>query len=357
MRNILLMLACGGLAMLPASLCAQQPAGDFTYAGKTLEMVVPYPPGGGTTLTGQFFARWLERHLDGQPKIQVVNIEGASGVIGSNEYAQKYPHDGNTLLTGAFSSTTPYLFKEEGVMYDLREFEALAAIPAGNVVYARTDAGITSAADLKGRTEPLYNAAARPSGGDLIRVFSFELLGIPVVTNYGYDGRGAARLAFEQGEATIDVQTAPAYISNVQPLVEEGIAAPVYTLGVIRDGEVARDPAFPDLPHTGEVYEMLHGKKPEGPQWEAYKFLVAAGISGSKILWVHGDAPDAALQKLRAAVEAMAKDPQLAVEGQDELGGYEMLHGSELKRTIDVMLSPSEQTIEVIASFIKRQNS
>lgn len=357
MRTSILRLVCGAFALLPTMLLAQGSSQDFSYAGKTLEMVVPYPAGGGTTLTGQFFSRWLEQHLDGNPTIQVVNIEGASGVIGSNEYALKYPHDGSALLTGAFSSTTPFLFKEEGVMYDLRKFEALAAIPAGNVVYVRTDTGISSAEDLKGQKDQLFYAAARPSGGDLIRVFSFEILGLPVVTNYGYDGRGAARIAFEQGEATVDVQTAPAYISNVQPLVDEGTAAPIYTLGITRDGEVVRDPAFPNLPHTGEVYEMLHGAPPSGPKWDAYKFLVAAGISGSKILWVHADAPDPALRALRNAVDKMAEDPALAAEGQDELGGYDLLRGSDLKRTIDVMLNPSDDTMKVISEFIARQNS
>src|SRR5262249_12508670 len=162
--------------------------------------------------------------------------------------------------------------------------------------------------------EPLFYAAARPSSGDIIRVFSYKLLEIPVTTNYGYDGRGAARVAFEQGEATIDVQTTPAYISNVKPMVDDGVAVPLYTLGEIKDGEVVRDSAFPDLMHTGEVYELLHGKAPSGPQWDAYKFLVAAGVSGSKILWVHADAPPAALEKLRAAVAEMAQDPQLAIE-------------------------------------------
>ncbi len=347
-------LLLGGAMLL--ALAPQAPAQDFTYAGQTVHMVVPYPPGGGTTLTGQFFARWVSEHLDGKPTMQVINIEGASGVIGSNEYELKYPHDGKALLTGAFSSTTPYIFKEQGVLYDLRKLEALAAIPAGNVVYVRKDTGVSSAADLKNLKEPLFNAAARPSGGDLIRVFSFELLDIPVTTNYGYDGRSAARIAFEQGEATIDVQTAPSYLSNVVPLVEEGTAAPLYTLGIIEDGEVARDPAFPDLPHTGEVYEMLHGQKPAGPEWEAYKFLVAAGISGSKILWVHADAPEAALVKLRAAVDAMSEDPRMIEEGKDELGGYAILRGQPLKRMVDVMLNPSDEIIALLNDFIARQN-
>ena len=345
-------LAAATIAAAPAVATAQ----DGYFEGETLINVVPYPPGGGTTLTGHFFARWLERTLEGNPTVQVVNVEGASGVIGSNEYVLNYEHDGTNLLTGAFSSTTPYIFGEEGVVYDLSQMTALAAVPAGNVVYVRTDTGVSSAEDLSD-AETLFYAAARPSGGDLIRVFSFELLELPVEVNYGYDGRSAARVAIEQGEATIDVQTAPAFISNVEPLVEEGLVAPVYTLGVIEGGEVARDPAFPDLPHTGEVYEMIHGQRPEGPMWDAYKFLVAAGVSGSKILWIHSDAPEEAVQTLKDAVAEMAQNPELAEEGEAELGGYDMLQGEELDQLIEVMLNPSEETKQRILDFIDRQNS
>lgn len=350
MKRITTILAAAAIAALPLSASAE----DGFFEGKTIINVVPYSAGGGTTVTGHFLSRWLEKTLKGNPTVQVVNIPGASGVIGSNEYVLKYEHNGYNLLTGAFSSTTPYIFREKGVEYDLSKMNALAAVPAGNVVYVRTDIGVKSVTDLP-KAKKLFYAAARPSGGDLIRVFSFELLDIPVTTNYGYDSRSAARVALEQGEATIDVQTAPSYIKNVVPLVKDGIAMPVYTLGTIKGGKVVRDPAFPDIPHTGEVYQMIHGKAPSGPRWDAYKFLVAAGVAGSKVLWIHSDAPQAAIDEIKRAVVKMAADPAFVKDGDKALGGYEMLYGEDLDTLIEVMLNPSDEVKQLILDFIARQ--
>ena len=35
-------------------------------------------------------------------------------------------------------------------------------------------------------------------------------------------------------------------------------------------GDLVRDPTFPNLPHVGEVYERMHGKKPKGLAWNAW---------------------------------------------------------------------------------------
>ncbi len=338
----------GFLACAPATA-----ADDFSFEGETLRVVVPYPPGGGTTLTGQFFARWLGRHVDGGPTAQVVNIEGAGGVIGSNEYALSYPHDGLSVLLG---STALFLVREEGVRFDPRDFEPLASVPAGNVAYVRADTGVRTPADLANPAKPLHFAASRPSGGDLIRAFALTLLEAPITINYGYDGRGPARIAFEQGEASIDVQTTPTYLKNVVPLVDEGTAVPLFSFGIVEDGRIVRDPAFPDLPHVGEVYQALHGKAPEGAAWDTYTFMIAAGVNGAKVIWAHGDAPAGALDKLRAGVRSMSTDPDFIAEGKDELGGYDLNFGDSLRATVAVALNPSDEVVRTIGEFIASQN-
>lgn len=351
MRKSVIAITALGPLLMPAP--DTRASDDYSYASKTLQVIVPYPPGGGTTVSGQFFARWLARTIEGEPTAQVVNIEGAGGVIGSNEYALKYKHDGLSVLLG---STALFLVKEEGVNFDPRDFEPLAGIPAGNVTYVRADTGVKSAKDLANPAKPLFFAASRPSGGDLIRAFALKLLDVPLTINYGYDGRGPARVAFEQGEASIDVQTTPTYLKSVMPLVSEGVAVPVFTFGIIKNGDVVRDPAFPDLPHLGEAYAQIHGKKPEGPMWEAYKFMIAAGVNGAKVIWVHDDAPLGALAKLRAAVQRMSADPDFAKQGIDELGGYDLNHGDTLRETVAVALNPSDAVAKTIADFIASQN-
>ena len=61
---------------------------------------------------------------------------------------------------------------------------------------------------------------------------------------------------FERGEAKIDYQTSSSYLSGVVPLVEAGTAVPMMSWGALdEDGNIVRDPTFPDMPTFKEVGE------------------------------------------------------------------------------------------------------
>jgi hypothetical protein len=114
---------------------------------------------------------------------------------------------------------------------------------------------------------------------DIVPLLAFDMLGLNVKAVFGYKGRGSGRVAFEQGEVSIDYQTSTAYIKNVRPLVKQGLAVPLMTWGVLDDdGNVVRDPIEPDLPCFPEVYEMVHGKKPSGSGLECLEGLHDGGF-------------------------------------------------------------------------------
>ncbi len=73
-------------------LCAAQ-----VYPSKPLRMIVPFPPGGATDITGRYLAQKLGEAL-GQQAIPD-NRPGANGTIGL-ELAAKAPPDGHTLVLG-----------------------------------------------------------------------------------------------------------------------------------------------------------------------------------------------------------------------------------------------------------------
>ena len=91
------LLATAAILVAPAPLSAQQ------YPAKPVKIIVAFPPGGGTDITGRFFAQRLTTAL-GQPVI-VENKPGAAGVIGT-EAALKAPPDGYTLTMIPSAYTT-----------------------------------------------------------------------------------------------------------------------------------------------------------------------------------------------------------------------------------------------------------
>lgn len=97
------LVACGlgafALLAQPAPVSAQ---GDAPYPSKPIQMIVAYPPGGGTDILARVVGAELSREL-GTPVV-IMNRAGASGAIGTEAAARAAP-DGYTLLLATANVT------------------------------------------------------------------------------------------------------------------------------------------------------------------------------------------------------------------------------------------------------------
>ena len=146
MRTMLVRLV-GGL-LLSSSLWAFAQ----TYPTKAVNLVVPYPAGGRTDLTGRLVAQFLKDEL-AQPVV-VVNKPGASGVLGAKEVSGAAP-DGYTL--GFFSTgflTTQYTVPTPTRVTDYELIALINYDPAA--VAASTAKGWKTLAEVvaAGRSKP-----------------------------------------------------------------------------------------------------------------------------------------------------------------------------------------------------------
>ena len=302
-------------------------------------MIISWSPGGGTDTIGRMMAPHLANHVEGDPDIQVVNVEGGGGIQGHNEFALRREADGSNMLFSAGSSKISYLLDEPGVQFDFADFQPVLGVPAGAVIYSNPDAGVSSIADLQDPDEPLRFGSIGVSSTDAIVLLAFDVLDLDVETAFGYEGSGAVRVAFEQGEVNINRDGTIGYLGNVEPLVEEGAAVPLFTFGQVQDGEVVRDPAFPDMPTIAEVHEELHGEAPSGETWEMFKAVSSALFTLEKVIWFQDDAPTEAVEALRDAGVAMAQDEEFRADGEDLYGPYEIIAGDEIEAAVDDMLA------------------
>src|SRR6185295_5352247 len=91
-------------AAAPATASAQQ----GVYPTKPVKLVIPYPPGGGTDITGRAMAQKLSDFL-GQ-SVVIENKPGATGMIGAASVAKSAP-DGYTVLAASEMAINASLFK------------------------------------------------------------------------------------------------------------------------------------------------------------------------------------------------------------------------------------------------------
>lgn len=170
------------------------------YDGKTLELLVPFGAGGGTDTFARFVQPFLNKHIEGNPTVQVVNVPGGGSVIGANEFVELRKHNGLSALVTSASTHFPYLLDEPEVKYDLRKMNAILGLPTGGVVYVSPSTGIKEPKDILNPDEKLVYAGISATGLDLVTLLAFEVLEIDVQPILGYEGRGPSRVAFEQGE-------------------------------------------------------------------------------------------------------------------------------------------------------------
>lgn len=147
MRTIFVRLV--GVLLLSSSLWAFAQ----TYPAKAVNLVVPYPAGGRTDLTGRLVAQFLKDEL-AQPVV-VVNKPGASGVLGAKEVSGAAP-DGYTL--GFFSTgflTTQYTVPTPTRVTDYELIALInydpAAVAASTTKGWKTLAEVVAAAKSKPR--------------------------------------------------------------------------------------------------------------------------------------------------------------------------------------------------------------
>jgi tripartite-type tricarboxylate transporter receptor subunit TctC len=234
--------AAASLAVL--ILAAPQFATAQAYPSKPLRIIIPFPPGAATDITGRYVAQKLTEAL-GQQAI-ADNRPGANGTIGL-ELAAKAPPDGHTLVVGQTGNLaiSPGLTK---VQYDpSRDFAPISLLIASPHALAIHPS-------LPARSLKELVALARSKPGQL---------------NYASTGSGSAgHLGMEllKKATRIDLLHVP-YKGGTPGLTDlvAGHVAMMFTsalstaqfqragkVRVIAVGSLQRSPSLPDVPTIAE---------------------------------------------------------------------------------------------------------
>jgi len=140
-RRAALLYGLAAALAAPAIASAQE-----SYPSKPITIVVGYPPGGSTDLTGRTVATELSNKL-GVPVV-VENVGGAGGAIGAQKVASAAP-DGYTLLVGANNEIAINKLVTKKVKYDIKDFTAIGLIASQPLVLvASTGAGVKNLAEF-----------------------------------------------------------------------------------------------------------------------------------------------------------------------------------------------------------------
>jgi tripartite-type tricarboxylate transporter receptor subunit TctC len=287
----------------------------------------------------------------------VRNVPGGGSIPGANQFNSRAKPDGLHVLISSSSTVMNYTFRRSKFELDLAKMQPVVLSPQGSVVYVAPSVGARSLKDVaKLKGQQLTFGGNTPTGAELRVTTAFDLLGLDVKYVWGIE-RGPARLAFERGEFTINYDTTPGFMKNASQLVKAGKAVPLFSLGVLDGkGDLQRDPNFKDLPSFAEVYEAIHGKKPSGPGYEAWKAVLKMGVMANKSILLPAATPAPVAEAWRAAIKKTLEDPEFDAKAGKVIEGYPQFIGESARPILTDATTLKPEVWEWLKTFLKTRH-
>jgi tripartite-type tricarboxylate transporter receptor subunit TctC len=266
-------------------------AGPAHAQARPVRLVVPYPPGGTTDITGRLVAPRASELL-GQTWV-IENRSGANGAVGAEAVARSAA-DGTTLLYSN-EVLTVLPFVQRNVPFDLQaDFTPIArtvAIPyvlAGGAALPQRD--LAALLEAIRRTPDRFSFAGSSLGsvGQLGTAALWQKLGVET-TFVSYRGTGPALNDLVSGAVSLFI----APIGPVMPLIRDG------RLRAFCVTSAAREPVLPEVPTLVEA---------------GFADLVYEGWCG---IWGPRGLPAEAVARIAGAVNGAAADPAVAARMRD----------------------------------------
>ena len=341
------------LAVAPAH--AQEPF----YKGKRLTVLANFAPGGGVDISARLFARFLSKHIDGNPNIIVQNIDGAAGINGVAYLGEVAPKDGTVL---GFLGAIPWQFVSSPKRFrvDLRTYEFVGFEPMTNVFVVRSDVapGMKTANDIVKAQGLVSGGLGVTHARDLNIRLTLDMLGVQYKHVTGYSSTERARLALQRGEIHFTGETTPGYRGPVLSMVTSGEVIPVY-YNPGWDGKTLSVPKqVEDLPIRPfqEVYRSIKGTDPSGALWEAYLANLTLTSTMARLSAMPPGTPVVAVDALREAVRRLNNDPEYAEQSKKVIGYLmESQASGDTNDRVRQALSVNPEIVSFVEDCMKRK--
>ncbi|MGH2453061.1 MAG: Bug family tripartite tricarboxylate transporter substrate binding protein [bacterium] len=329
-RVIVLAMLLAVVAILPVQ--AQAPS----FAGKTVTIVVGYPPGGGYDLISRIVARHLGKYLAGAPAIIVQNMPGANSIIAANHVYSVAKPDGLTLALFNRNLILGQLVGVDGIRFDMTKFAWVGSPASETTILAiRADLPYRQATDLRAANPELIVGATGPGAS----TYDFPLLlkafaGFKLRIISGYPSSSEIMLAIERRE----VDARAGSYSSIKPFIDRGLVRPL-----VRGH--ASVPAIAALPLDEDLTANPLSK-------QVMRLRSVPEVIGRPFVMPPGTPPEF-VNAFREAFRRMTADKDFETEA--ERAGFEinLVTGDQALRTIREVLTAPSDVVRVFRQFFQ----
>jgi tripartite-type tricarboxylate transporter receptor subunit TctC len=312
-------LAFGPTAAIPA---LADPVADF-YKGKQINLVIGTSAGNDYDYRARLLARYMGKHIPGNPQIVPRNMPGGGGVQAANWIANIAPRDGTTLHMIMANMMASQAMGMPGVEFDTRKFTWIGNTSSTpNVVNSWYTSGVETIEDVRKRE--LIVGAPMGTAGALYPLLMNALAGTKFKLVTGYPGGNEANLAMERGETEGRGSNSWAAWKSTKPeWVRDKKIHVLVQIGLKRD---------PDLPNVPLMLELARND-------DDRKLLtfISSETEIARALVAPPEVPSERIEALRRAFDATVRDPEFLAEAEKMKMDISPSTGEEAQKIADAI--------------------
>ena len=319
-------------------------AQDF-YKGKTIRFIVGQAAGGGYDTYVRTIARYISKHIPGNPNTSVENMEGAGSLISANYVYRQASRDGLTVVNFNNSLVLQSALGDPRIKIDFRKLGWIGAPSVGvPVCMIMGFTGLKTLDDVLNSKIPLKAGATRAgsAGYDMPLILN-QTLGTKIEVVSGFTGTATTRLALQKREINAFCSQWESMRVTARAMLDAQGDDKLIPFVI---GERWEDPEVKSLPLIRDVIK--------DPKKHAIYRAWASQMDFQRPLAVAPGTPEDRLAILRTGLAQTLKDPELLAEANKSKLVVTPVSGENVEKLVDEILSmPAEAKSSL--SFLVRQ--
>ncbi|MBX9776056.1 MAG: hypothetical protein K2Y71_16875 [Xanthobacteraceae bacterium] len=310
------------------------------YRGKSITLAIGFTPGGGYDLYARHLARYMGKHIPGNPTIVPQNMAGAGSLRAANFIYSAAPKDGTAF--GTFARTTglnPLL--ESGATFDGTKFTWLGSVTNDISLCVTWHTSKANNWENFLKVPTALGGQAPSSEPDIFANLYKNVFGAPVKLVAGYPGTNEITLAMERGEVDglCGLSWSTIQTRHLAWLKEKKINLLVQA-SFKKDPEIGNVPLVMELTKDTEKLQIL--KLILAAQEMARPFAAPPGI------------PRDRAAALRAAFNATMKDPEYLADARKSRIDVNPVTGAEIDKLLAELYATPKDVITKASQAISR---
>ena len=337
-------LAAAWLAIGAPLACAQ--TAEQFYRGKTINLIVPFSPGGYYDLGARLVGRHMSAHIPGQPQIVVQNQASAGGLGLANRFGAGVNNDGLQIGVLQRGLALFALTGDRNVRFDPLTITWIGSVSAYStdafILAVNASHPVKTVDDLR-KAGAKLKVGANQSGSTnlMLALISREILGLHYEIVRGYPGAQNINLAQQSGEVDAQFADVSFFATAMKAQWESRGLTPIVQLG--------RRTRLPELANVPTARELV--SDPESRAFMVFAetpFFAALPVAGP--VGIPKDRADA----LKTAFMAMAKDATFLGEAKKINYTVDPISGDEVLAIIKEAAKTPKHIIERYKEIIEK---